>query len=84
MKTVYKLLSHASWLSGVIGGLYVGGYLMFIKPIFECLTAYDAGLLTGAMIGITLLKCLFAGTVGCLIAYAGYFLALVFVYAKRN
>lgn len=82
MKTIYSLLMWLSIAFGSIGGAYVGGYLMFIKPILECLSMYDAGLLTGSMIGITILKCFFAGTVGAAIFGIGYFCGLVFLYMK--
>lgn len=41
---------------GVIGGLYVGGWIMFIQPIIETCKAFDAGTFTG----LTVLKCIFA------------------------
>lgn len=83
MKTIYSLLMWLSIVSGLIGGAYVGGYLMFVKPIIECLAMYDAGLLTGSIIGMTIIKCIFAGTVGGAIFCIGYFLGLVFLYMKE-
>ena len=55
---------------GIIGGIYVGGWLMFVSPILECLRAFDAGTLTAMAIGITILKCMFASLVGYSIFYA--------------
>lgn len=54
---------------GIILALYVGGWLMFIQPILACAIAFDAGLLTGTMIAITVLKCVFASFVGGIIFY---------------
>ena len=54
-----------------IGALYVGGWLMFISPIIEACKTFDAGTLTGYIVGVTILKCIFAGTVGSLVAYFG-------------
>lgn len=54
-------------LLGIAGGLYVGAWLMFIKPIIACCVAFDAGALTAVMIGKTVLKCIFAGFVGWMI-----------------
>lgn len=51
--------------------LYVGGWLLFIKPIFDCAVAFDAGLLTGVMIAITVFKCFVAPIIGWLIAICG-------------
>ena len=45
-------------------GVYVGAWLMFIKPIIEVCKAFDAGTLTGLLVGTTVLKCLFASVVG--------------------
>lgn len=59
---------------GIIAGIYVGGWLMFIQPIIAACKAFDAGELTALIIGITVLKCLFATVVGCLIAAAGCYL----------
>ena len=58
--------------------LYVGVWLMFISPIIEVCQAYDAGTLTGLMIGIAIIKCLFSGVVGLVIGYCGIlFCALI-------
>lgn len=55
--------------AGVVGGLYVGGWLMFIQPIIEACKAFDAGTLTGLIVGVTVLKCIFATAVGSIIGY---------------
>jgi hypothetical protein len=68
MKNFFAILV---MLAGVVGGLYVGAWLMFIKPIIEACLAFDTGTLTGLMVGTTILKCIFAGTVGGLIYYIG-------------
>lgn len=49
---------------GVILGLYVGGWWMFVVPIITCCEAYDAGVLTASMVGWSVIKCLLAGFVG--------------------
>lgn len=49
------------WITIIVGialGIYTGGWLLFIKPIIAVYTAYDAGTLTGSMIGRTIIKCL--------------------------
>ncbi len=43
---------------GVGLALYVGVWLMFLKPIIDCCVAFDAGTLTGTMIGCSLAKCI--------------------------
>ena len=58
-------------IAGALGGLYVGGWVMFIQPIMEACAAFDAGLLTGTIVGMTILKCIFAGCIGSIIFYIG-------------
>lgn len=58
-------------IGSIVGGAYVGAWLMFIKPIIEACKAFDAGTLTGLLVGTTVLKCLFASVVGWLIVYIG-------------
>ena len=58
------------WLIGIGGmilGIYVGVWLLFIKPILVCCNAFDLVTLTGSMIGITIIKCIFATPVGMFI-----------------
>lgn len=67
-----KITSAIHWLifaAGIIAGLYVGGWLMFIQPIIEACKHFDAGTLTGLIIGTTVLKCVFASAVSGLIIW---------------
>ena len=66
-------------IAGLLGGAYVGGWLLFVKPIIEVCKAYDAGTLTGLMVGIAVIKCLLAGAVGCAIFYTGLLIGRFFV-----
>ena len=59
------------FIGSIVGGLYVSGWLMFIQPIIEACKAFDAGTLTGLLVGTTVLKCLFASLVGWIIVYVG-------------
>lgn len=59
------------FIGSVVGGLYVGGWLMFIQPIIEACKAFDAGTLTGLLVGTTVLKCMFASMVGGIIIWIG-------------
>lgn len=67
-----KLFSVLFLLVGIFGGLYVGGWIMFIQPILEACKVFDSGLLTGTIVGITILKCIFASFVGWIIFTIGY------------
>lgn len=42
---------------------------MFIKPIIDACKTFDADTLTGMIVGVTVLKCIFASFVGSIIAY---------------
>lgn len=66
-----KIIGVLLMIAGIVGGLYVGGWMLFIQPIIEACQAFDAGTLTGTIVGITVLKCIFASAVGSIIAYVG-------------
>lgn len=65
------------FIGSIVGGLYVGGWLMFIQPIIEACKAFDAGTLTGLIVGTTVLKCIFASTVGVIIVWIGSSIATI-------
>nr|WP_142411428.1 hypothetical protein [Clostridium sp. Marseille-P7770] len=67
------------WVFGVILSLYVGGWLMFVKPIIACCIAFDTGTLTGTMIGISVLKCIFGSAVGGTIFLICHVIAMLLV-----
>lgn len=63
-----------SWIvliGSVVCGLYVGGWVMFIQPIIEVCRCFDAGTLTGAMVGFTIIKCVFASFITSVIIGIG-------------
>ena len=70
MKKFDTITRWTTFTVGAIASLYVGGWLMLIQPIIEACKHFDAGTLTGAIIGATILKCIFAGFVGSLVYYA--------------
>lgn len=72
---VKTILGWIALIGGIASGVYVGGWLMFIQPIIEACKAFDAGTLTGLIVGTTVLKCVFASAVGWLIAYIGIAIA---------
>lgn len=66
-----KIIGWVIIAASVIAGLYVGGWLMFVQPIMDACRHFDAGTLTGTIVGMTVLKCVFASFVGGLIATVG-------------
>jgi len=66
-----KLLGMLFVIAGIGGGLYVGGWLMFVQPIIDACKAFDAGTLTATIVGWTVVKCVLASFVGGIIAWLG-------------
>lgn len=56
-------------LLGSAFGVYVGLWLMFIQPIITMCAAYDAGTLSAMIVGVSVIKMIFASFVGWLIVY---------------
>lgn len=75
MKKWSKLLGVICYALGVFFSLYVGGYLMLIKPVRELIYAFSADSLTFSLliynIIVIALSTTFAGFVWC-IGYIGY------------
>jgi len=61
-------------IAGILGGLYVGGWLMFIQSIMQSCNAFDNHALTATIVGWTIVKCMFASFVGCVIGGIGVML----------
>lgn len=66
-----KLIGGLVVLIGILGVFYIGGFILFVQPILAACKSFDAGTLTMLAVGVTVLKCIFAGTVGVLIAWLG-------------
>lgn len=63
-KNVIKLiLAILVFIIGVESAVYLGIWVMFFKAILTACAAFDLGTLTGSMIFVTILKCIFAGPV---------------------
>lgn len=72
-----KIIGFIIYILGIISGLYVGVWLLFINPIIEACQHFDAGTLTGTIIGVTVIKCIFAGGAGTTIMYIGTLIGYV-------
>lgn len=57
-------------VAGIAAAAYFGLWVMFIKAILTACIAFDAGALTGMLIGWTIIKCMLASTVAYLIISA--------------
>lgn len=67
-----------------IASLYVYFWLMLIKPIMAVCAAFDAGALTGKMIGIVVAKALLGGLPAGFVFLVGYILGKVILEFGRN
>lgn len=63
----------------IVVAAYVGVWCMFIQPILDACRAFDTGTLTGMIIGITVLKCIFSGTVSAIIILIGRVIGSIFI-----
>lgn len=78
--TIGALTIIASW----IFGLYLGIWKFFIQPIMYACQCFDAGTLTGSIVGITILKCIFAGTIAGIVIYIGTSIGIKIGSQKRT
>lgn len=62
---------------GVLLACYVGGWVLFIKPILAACAAFDAGTLTATVLGVTVIKCLLASAVASVIIAVAYVIAKI-------
>lgn len=76
---VKTIIGFAFIVLGIFGSLYVGGWMMFIQPILEACRAFDAGELSATIVGITILKCIFANAVGWGIFLIGFAVGALFL-----
>lgn len=61
---------------GILLGVYVGLWKMFICPIIVVCTAFDSGTLTAMLVGASVIKMIFAPFVGSLIGYIACILGI--------
>lgn len=78
-RKVFLTLAIIFLLAGIVGSFYVGGWLMFIKPIMACCAAYDAGALTALMVGKTIITCLLASVASGVIFWIGFLVSRIFL-----
>ncbi len=49
---------------GTVLGLYIGGYWLFIRPVYWLITSFKAGTLTAGILIINVIKIFVASTIG--------------------
>ena len=75
MKQLFQVLI---FLLGLLGGLYVGGYLMFFIGIVSVIEAIKATPLEAGLLAVGIIKVLFASVVGWGIFWLGMLLPALF------
>ena len=75
MQTLGRIAYVFILIASIAAGLYVGGWVMFIQPIIDACAYFDAGTLSAVIVGTTIIKCVFASTVGALIVTFGIMVA---------
>ncbi len=82
-RNIKIFLAAAVYFIGLAAAIYVGGWIMIIKPIKGTITAYTLGTLTIPQLFITVIKCICSLTVAGLIWCIGY-IASNHVYDSRD
>ena len=72
-----KIIGYLFTVIGILIGLYISVWLMFVQPILEAYIYFNAGTLTGTVIGITVLKCVLANVVGGIFVWGSIILGSI-------
>lgn len=71
MKIVKKIIGWSIILSSCLAGIYVGGWLLMLKPIYGLCVSISHGNVTIVQIIIAFIKCVFSSSVAWILAYTG-------------
>lgn len=66
-----KLIGVIIIIASIVGGVYLGGWILLVKPLLAACAAFDAGILTRTLVITTIIKCIIASTVETIIVYVG-------------
>lgn len=67
IENIKAVIALVIFLCGIIGAVYIGGWVMFIKPIIAMAVAIDAQTITATLVAKSIIKIIFAGGVGSII-----------------
>ncbi len=82
-RNIRMILSMAIYLTGFIAAIYIGGWLMLVKPVKYTITAYTLGTLTVPQLVLAAIKCICSLTVAGLVWCIGY-IASNHIYDSRD
>ena len=71
-RNIRMALSVAIYILGLAVSVYVGGWIMLLKPVKETIAAYTLSTLTLTQLLISVIKCISSMTVSGLIWCIGY------------
>ena len=74
-----EVIVYLIMLISILAGLYVGGWLMFIKPIKKVSKVIEDGTVTRFMVVITVLKSFLSVSVGCTTYYICLWIGSLFL-----
>ncbi len=76
-RNIRIILSIAVFLFGISVAIYVGGWLMLVKPIRNTILAYTMGNLTIPQLVVNVIKCI------CSLTVAGFIWSLGYIASNR-
>lgn len=82
-RNIRLIIAVVIYTIGFLASIYVGGWIMILKPVKGALASYFVGTLTFHQLFITLIKCLCSTTVAGFIWIVGY-IASNHVYDSRD
>lgn len=83
IRNIRMLLAVIIYLTGFAVAVYVGGWVMIIKPVKYTISAYTLGTLTLSQLIVSVIKCISSLTVTGLIWCLGY-IASNHIYDSRD
>ena len=63
-KSAKKAMEILFSVLGVVLGLYIGGYWLFLRPVYWLVTGYTAGTLTKRLLVVCIVKIFISSTIG--------------------
>ena len=79
MKKYYLVIGRLIMIVGILFGTYLGGWLLLLKPLTTIVVAINNHTLTGWLLFVSSLKCIFAPFVGVMVAYTIALIATYFL-----
>ena len=63
-KNAKKVMAVLFSILGTVLGLYIGGYWLFVRPVYWLITSFRSGNLTAGILIINVIKIFVASTIG--------------------